>query len=158
MLTESLFLSSAKWPLPRASSEIPELYEEIRETTDSRAVLDLPAEVGTTMASSQYFWFQTLHKKPVPYAPDARSGSSADRLVFRWLQHASGPVAEKRPAFVDESVNAQELLRHLKQRYGWIVFHESLAERAGVRVLFGEALEALLGTPSRSEGLLYWRL
>jgi hypothetical protein len=158
LITESLFLSSAKWPLPKASMEIPALYTAIGEEQDARGVLDLPAEVGTTMASSRYFWFQTEHKKPVPYAPDARSGSSADTLLFRWLQHPSGPVGNKVPARVDSSLDKAQLRQHLRERYGWIVFHERLAERAGVKQLFSEALVDLLGPPERAEGLLYWRL
>ena len=158
LVLETLFLSSVRWPMPTSSTSVPELYFEIRDTEDKRGVLDLPAEVGTTMASSRYFWYQTVHEKTVPYGPDVRAGSSSDAKTFRWLQHATGPVRDRTPATVDWSVNRDEIRSNIEARYGWVVFHADFAKRAGVDPLFREALIELLGPPAERGSLLYWRL
>ena len=165
LLAESLFLSSASWPLPRTSVEIPAVYEEIAEATDSRAVLDLPAEVGTTMASSKYFLYQTTHQKPIPYSPDIRAGSSSDRSTFFWLQHPrfSGSAdfkttSKEANGWVDRTVE-NRILPHLKSRYGWIILHREEAERVGVTEVFKAALERVLGEPEEEYPELWlWRL
>jgi hypothetical protein len=157
LLAESLLFSSAQWPLPMASSEIPSVYERIGGTSDTRGVLDLPPEVGTTMASSQYFWFQTRHGKPIPYGPDARSESSADAVFFRWLLR--GIWSPESSQNTNPGLDTEAQIRaHLKRRYGWIVLHENLADRAGYKVLIRRKLRALLGPPQREEGLIFWAL
>lgn len=157
LVAESLFFSSVQWPLPMASMEIPPIYSSIAESSDTRGVLDLPSEVGTTMASSQYFWFQTQHKKPVPYGPDARSESSADPPIFRWLRHGTWPNDKRIPSARSDGRDDQ-VIAHLRARYGWIVLHENLAERSGLKAVINQRLRDLLGPPKEEEGLLYWRL
>jgi hypothetical protein len=105
------------------------------------------------MASSQYFWFQTRHGKSVPYGPDARSESSADPVIFRWLIHGAWSQQTSRGLSREEQVKA-----HLKERYGWIILHEDLAQRAGLKATMLLKLRALLGPPQAQEGLLIWRL
>lgn len=157
LLAESLFFSSAQWPLPMASTAMPSLYDQIAESPDPRGVLDLPPEVGTTMASSQYFWFQTRHGKPVPYGPDARSESSADAVFFRWL--LLGAWSPESSPNLNPGLGVEEQVKtHLRERYGWIVLHEDLADRAGQKTLIHRKLRALLGSPQVGEGVLYWAL
>jgi hypothetical protein len=153
LLAESLFFSSAQWPLPMAPTAIPAVYDRIAESPDPRGVLDLPSEVGTTMASSQYFWFQTRHGKSVPYGPDARPESSADPVIFRWLKDGAWSRKTAQKLSRSEQVKA-----YLKERYGWIVLHEELADRSGLKALMQRKLRALLGPPQVEEGLLIWRL
>ena len=76
---EGLFGSAVSFPLHSSDASIPSFYE----LTDERGVLDLPAEAGTSMRTSQYFWYQSKHKKPIPYTPDARIGSTRDLETFK---------------------------------------------------------------------------
>ncbi len=41
------------------------------------AILDLPTDVGATMATSRYLFWQSAHRRPIPYGPDARASTSA---------------------------------------------------------------------------------
>jgi hypothetical protein len=123
-------------------------------------VLDLPAEVGTTMASSKYFLYQITHQKPIPYSPDIRAGSSSDLTTFFWLQHPralpdlSGRQSEAR---VEQSVEGR-IAPHLRERYGWVLLHKEESERAGVTQVFKAALERVLGPPEEHASLWLWRL
>lgn len=161
MVLESLLLSSVTWPLPRSTAAIPEIYDELAENKDDRrAVLDLPAEVGTTMATSRYFLYQTRHGKPIPYSPDIRAGSSSDRTTFFWLEHpraSKGSTLEWSSARVNSAME-ERMARHLTARYGWVILHREEAERAGVTELFYEALVRVLGTPEEHDSLWLWRL
>jgi hypothetical protein len=52
----------------------------------------------------------------------------------------------------------EQIKSHLRSRYGWIVLHEQLADRAGVKAKFNQRLRKLFGQPQEEEGLVYWRL
>jgi len=153
-------LSIARWPIPVADSEIPEIYSEIAVSDDPRGVLDLPAEVGLTMSSSRYFWYQTEHQHPVPYLPDARSGSANDREVFLWLVHASGQVGGRGPLWITSlSPNRAAAMReHLEERYGWIVVHRDLEAQVAPEGTFREGISQVLGEPEEYDYGWVWRL
>jgi hypothetical protein len=154
---ETALASAARWPAPTAPAEIPSVYAEIAASDDPRAVLDLPAEVGTTMATSQIFWFQTAHRRPVPYTPDVRAGSTRDEYTFRQIfPHPQGRPGE-RGRFVLPRLNAAAV-SHLAQRYGWLVVHRDWEERVGQPGVFAEAILPVLGAPREDGPLLVWRL
>ncbi|MBM73967.1 MAG: hypothetical protein CMK59_01095 [Proteobacteria bacterium] len=142
---EGLFGSSAKWPLPAASAEIPKLYEQ----SDTRAVLDLPAEVGTTMKTSRYFWMQTKHQSPIPYTPDVRVGSARDFLLFKNFIGGDGISEDPREL-------SSKLQKHLKRSYGLIVLHGELDSEMAKR--YEEIFTPLLGPPVKEDLLSYWVL
>lgn len=137
VVAEGLFASSARWPLPTSPAEVPQVY-----ATAEGPVLDLPAEVGTTMLTSRYFWFQTLHGQPIPWTPDVRRGSVRDMAVFQ----AAGPdPVEERP-----QTPPQGALDH----YALIVLHPELdPEKAEA----WRAALAPLYTFTDEEGLLVAR-
>ena len=149
------------WPLPRSSASIPEVYAEIAaESEDQRAVLDLPAEVGTTMATSRYFLYQTRHGKPIPYSPDIRAGSSSDQSTFFWLEHPRATRSTQLEWSIPKVNRAIEsrMKSHLSSRYGWVILHREEAERAGVSTPFYRALVRVLGEPKEYETLWLWRI
>jgi len=117
-------------------------------------VLDLPAEVGTTMETSRYFWFQTVHGRPIPYTPDVRMGSTKDPKTFSaFAAHgARGPMME-RPATPNQSIVA-----HIKETYAIIVVHRDLEKRAGLQGQYEAALTPVFGPPQEFDGDLVWVL
>ncbi len=153
-------LAVARWPIPVAESDIPEIYSEIAASDDMRGVLDLPGEVGLTMSSSRYFWYQTEHKHPVPYLPDARSGSANDREVFLWLVHASGQPGNRSDLWISGLVPArlQEMRRHVTERYGWIIVHRELEAQIAPEGTFSEGISQVLGEPEEYDFGWVWRL
>ena len=155
-VAETLFASAATWPVPASPVAVPALYAELAKEADPRAVLDLPAEVGTTMASSRYFWFQTVHRHPVPWTPDARAGSSGDAETFRIFPHPVGRPGE-RTAFALPPLTPASL-SHLREVYGWIVVHSDLERRIGAAGAFRATLEPALGAPRAEGDLLLWTL
>jgi len=139
---EGLFFSAARWPLPMASAAVPEWYSGAEGM-----VLDLPAEVGTSMETSRYFWYQTAHGRPIPYTPDVRLGSARDPLLQR--------LGVERPPMPGPRLN---LGKALSQRYGLVVVHRELARRAGVSGRYRELLEPELGPPEEYPDAWVWRL
>ncbi len=155
-LLETAFGSNATWPLPSAPASVPALYEAIAADPDPRAVLDLPAEVGTTMASSRYFLFQTVHRHPVPYKPDARAGSSGDPATFTLFPHATGAPGQRGrwalPPLTPDGA------AHLRSVYGWVIVHADLTRRIDAEGLFEAALTPALGAPTIDGDRAIWRL
>lgn len=148
---EGMFGSLAIWPLPEASPRIPAIYHEIAQDPDSRGVLDLPGDVGTRMATSQYFWFQTVHGHAVPYKPDARANDNGDPTTFALLPDRMD--RSTKPAVIDVIA-----LDHLRQTYGWVIIHPDFEARAGLPASLRSTLEPALGAPIERDGLLVWRL
>jgi hypothetical protein len=70
-------LFSNPLPLATTSPLESEYAEWIAEQPGDGIVLDLPANVGNTMATSRYAVQQSVHGKPIPYRPDVRGSTSA---------------------------------------------------------------------------------
>ena len=162
VVLETVLASHAIWPIPYASASTPPIYARIAVENDPRAVLDLPAEVGTTMATSRYFWFQLTHHHAVPWTPDARAGSSGDSETFRIFPHPMGRPGERLP--FDIPPLAADAVAHLKAVYGWIVVHPEFERRVGAEGVFRRAIEPVLGAPTEegdadpADAVLWWRL
>lgn len=156
LVAETLLVSVAPWPLPASSTEVPAVYAEIAASADPRSVLDLPAEVGTGMATSRYFWFQTVHHHPVPYKPDARAGSTGDPRTFQWWPQAMGPAGAGGSA--GRSSLSVDDVTHLRTVYGWVVLHHDLDARLPTVGKIGALLEAALGPGERQGDEQVWRL
>jgi hypothetical protein len=151
VMLETALASPARWPLPTAPTAVPPLYARIAEDADPRAVLDLPPELGTTMATSRYFWYQTVHRRPVPYTPDARAGSTGDPNTFALLPGGPSPGKGPGPPRPLGPIGA----RRLREVYGWVVLHVDLAERITGGDKFTGVIEPALG-PGTVEGTLKW--
>ncbi|MEC7947997.1 MAG: hypothetical protein VX265_10540 [Myxococcota bacterium] len=150
-MAEGLFGSSAAFPLPRADATVPAVYGDAPEGM----VLDLPAEVGTTMATSRYFWMQTLHGRAIPWTPDARLGSVRDTETFHGLVSPADPT---RPGPEIPHRPDQRALRHILETYGMIVVHTDLEEAAGMATSYVDVLSPILGTPVWDGPRAVWRL
>jgi len=118
-------------------------------------VLDLPAEVGTGMETSRYFWYQTAHGRPIPYTPDVRMGSARDPLVFRAFARPSRNPLE--PVAEVPTVPPPDVLAHLRETYGLVVVHTELQSRAGLNPTYESVLAGPLGEPEQGEGVVVFR-
>jgi hypothetical protein len=142
VVAESLLFSPATWPVPTASAIVPEAYADL----PARPVLDLPGSVGKTMATSRYFWFQTAHGQPIPYSPNARLDSCRDLDV-----QASFTDPHKRDQeqqVIEHPAKGPDLIQaKLPERYGAIVLHTDLEERAELPSRYEPVLTLVFGPP-----------
>ena len=149
---EGLFASAARWPISRSPAAIPESYAALEGTEGP--VFDLPAEVGTTMITSRYFWYQTSHGHPIPYVPDVRAGGIRDFKARRALMRADVNRASEVP-----QVPTGDPLEHLVASYAGLVVHGPLEEQAGLEGAYTEALGTAFGEPSvETGGVRVWRM
>ena len=147
MLLESLVFSSVQWPIPHANASISDIYNlENNTSADTRGVLDLPAEAGTSMETSQYFWFQSKHHKPIPYTPDARLGSTRDLATFK---NFMGDGMKEEP----HALSTTSIL-HMRRTYQLLVVHSNIdATKADAyKNIFTDAF----GTPIQSDDMWIW--
>ena len=150
---EGMFGSAARWPLPTSPAQTPPVLA--RFVDDDRAMLDLPAEVGTTMLTSRYFWLQTAHTRPIPYTPDVRLGSTRDMQTFKTFMRHDDPMGgmQEQPATPDEAT-----VLHMRRTYAAVVVHPALEAQAELPLSYREALTPALGEPEEVDGLLVWSL
>lgn len=146
---EGLFGSAARWPLPTSSAAVPATYADLQ---GDGMVLDLPAEVGTGMATSRWFWFQTVHQRPVPWTPDVRLGAARDPELLRILARPGGGG----PALEDPHPLDAGAVAHLRANYAAVVLHTDLAAEAGLSD-YAAVLTEALGPPEREGPRLWWR-
>ena len=145
LVFESFWGSLAVWPISTSPSAVPQALAQLRETQGM--VLNLPVEVGTSMLTSRYFWWQTLHERPIPFVPDVRLGSAKDPFVHNW-----NGVMEETPRPL-----TGRLKRKLLERYGAVVLHQEWSEQAGT-LAYERILREGLGEPIEQDGLLIWIL
>jgi hypothetical protein len=153
-MAEGLFASSATWPVPTSDARV---SQALTDAPDGM-VLELPAEVGTTMETSVYFWHQTAHERPIPYTPDVRMGSARDTKTFQAFQRQSDsrdPMLgiQEHPIAPDAATAA-----HIRETYGMIVLHPDFEQRAGLVPSYVDALSPVFGPPEEVDGMKIWRL
>lgn len=153
MVGEGLGFSLAVWPIPAADAHIPVLYREIARSDDPRGVLDLPAQVRRTMATSVYFWYQTAHRRPVPWWPNVRAQNGDGRLVG-----AFGPTPGLGAGRSRSRSLGEEEVEALRDRYGWVVVHPAFEAGTPTAGESTRQLTAAFGPPAEADGLRVWRI
>ena len=145
---EGLWGSAAPWPIPTSDATVPALYDD----APAGMVLDLPVEAGTGMQTSRWFWYQTVHDRPVPWTPDVRLGSARDAALLRILgdPRGRGPATEA-PHPLDAAAVA-----HLRRHYGLIVLHTDVAP-APLAQAYSDALTHAFGPPQADGPRRIWR-
>lgn len=154
VLLDGLIVSGAPWPIATADASIPPVYDAL---TGPGAVLDLPTDAGSTMATSRYLYWQTAHGHPIPYAPDARASTCAllSRPAFRALAAASPRRAdeEKRLNLLHQLNRPQPATELVHNGIRWIVLHDDIAPEATDTLL--RILAKDLG-PGHKVGHAWW--
>lgn len=148
-------MSRVPLPLPSADVQVPSLYADLAVEPGGFAVLDYPMRrPGTRLVPEQYYLFQTVHQRPIPYGINA---CWLENLPF-W--HELGQFADGvRVDFMPDERHrrdARDELAQMSVRY--LVLHSEV-----VRPERLPALQAFftdwLGPPERSEGpLLVYRV
>ena len=141
---EGLFGSSVSYPIHSSAAQIPDFYA----LKDTRGVLDLPAEAGTSMRTSQYFWYQTRHQKPLPYTPDARIGSTRDLETFK---NFMGDGMIEKPG----KISAESAL-HIRDTYQLIAVHSDIDLEKSKQYI--EIFTETFGEGTQDGSHFYWHL
>ncbi len=77
VVLDLLVFSGAPYPLSRTPQLDTTAASWIASQPGNGLVLDLPANVGNTMATSRYAVLQAYHGRPIPYRPDVRGSTSS---------------------------------------------------------------------------------
>jgi len=153
VVAESVLVSPAEWPIPTASAEVHDMYEDL----GSGPILDLPGGVGTTMATSRYFWYQTLHGRPIPYTPNARMDSCRDLDVAGAFTNPK-KRSSTHEIIEDPGSGPKMLQASLAVKYAAIVLHTDLEARAKLPSAYGPVLTGHFGSPTRYGDKWVWKL
>jgi hypothetical protein len=162
VLLEGLAFSGAPWPIATADARAPAVYETIARESDTLewGVLDLPTDAGPTMATSRYLFWQSSHRLPIPYGPDARASTNVllDRPSFKALARLSNrrPDENKRLNLDSPGSGGTNPSQLMADGIRWIVVHRSLDSDAAEQTI--EALENDLGKGQEIDGAVLWDL
>ncbi len=147
VLFDGLVLGPAPWPLAMVPAQDHRAAERLAGGTGG--VLDLPSEVGRTMASSRYLYDQTVHSRPIPYVPDVRVFTSPLLHVLpgALLMSPSLPQSLRRDvlgSFLDgvQQVDTNDLVR---AGIAHVVVHRELDRGSGLCALLEAQLTLWFG-------------
>lgn len=152
-------LSSSPWPLARTPALDTHAHTAL---TGAGVVLDLPAEVGASMATSRYLAYQAAGGHPIPYRPDARAGTcsllgTAPFWVLA-LPSLHRPEHRARLAQFVDALETVDVRLLVEQGVRYIVVHRELERGAqGVEQLERQ-LRAWLGEPAVDGSHAVWTL
>lgn len=148
-------LLASPWPLARMAALDTDAHVHLRRVaaslppTDPRGVIDLPAEVGNTMATSVYLMYQSASRLPIPYRPDARGGTASTLGVpafnILFAPSASRAAEVERLAWERERLSSVELGALESRGFRWIVLHQEFERGRGDIVLIQAQLEEWFG-------------
>jgi hypothetical protein len=140
---EILLASPAVWPIPRSSSEIPEVYSQLKEG----AVLDLPITVPN-LERGVYTYYQTAHGLPSPYGLNEpvpgrlRQNRLTDFLLY--LEVGRALSLPRQLPDLELALGARLLEA---QGYRYIVMHKKLYTRPKAQMV-QTILDGLFGPPT----------
>jgi hypothetical protein len=163
VLLDGLLLSGAPWPLATADARPPEALAALARPAGAppgeAAVLDLPTDVGATMATSRYLWWQAFHGHPIVYGPDARASTSPliHDPAFRTLAAASTRRSDEAHRLQLGGASDRAATRSLRDiGIRWVVVHHDLDPAAGEKLR--AILEPELGPGTRTGDTEVWDL
>lgn len=162
LAVDGLVVSGAPWPLQTAPGQAPAALHTIAAAPHEpprHAVLNLPTDVGATMATSRYLFWQTTHHRPIPYAPDARASTSSllNESAFRLLAQLSSRREDEAARI---GMGAAQGVPHAfgLADFGirWLAVHHDLDPAAADRI--AAQLTAELGPGVRTGDTTLWDL
>jgi hypothetical protein len=108
------------------------------------------------MATSRYFWYQTVHGQPVPWTPNVRLDSCRDLDVQGAFTNPAAR-AQTHQVVEDPGSGPDFLQLSLLDRYSAIVVHTDLEQRAELPSSYVTTLTKVLGPPEVMGDLRVWR-
>lgn len=122
---ETAVVSPLPWPLPTSSAKIPIVYSMIGADKEDFSVIDYPFErPNSLLVPGYYFYYQTLHKRSIPYRTSGVLSTDVARSTFmeEISSAESGVISSRRSLF--RLVRGAERLRAMGFKY--LVLHEEL--------------------------------
>jgi len=157
ILAEVVLFSPAPFPIPTSPLAIPSFYHLLAEKEGKFAIIDLPATRGKSeLIHGEYFYYQTLHGKPIPYRTSGVFSEPMLRnLLLAYLRDTEGRYDLWRYDR-DEIQDSLEWLQ--REHFRYIVVHfRDLAP--GLLPRFYKGLATLLGKPILTDdGLMIFDL
>ncbi|MDG1478884.1 MAG: hypothetical protein P8R54_04800 [Myxococcota bacterium] len=163
VLLDGLLISGAPWPILTADATPPPAHEQIRRAAGEPiqwGVLDLPTDAGMTMATSRYLFWQSTHRLPISYGPDARASTSAllREPSFRVLAALCSrrPDEHARLNLSSGGPGGSHPSRLIRSKIRYIVLHHDI-DPAVTEALRAE-LTGSLGPGAEEAGATMWDL
>lgn len=150
VLLETITASPLPWPIPQSSDQTPEYYKILAADTRDYAVIDYPFErPGSKLLPSEYFYYQTVHRKKIPYRTSGiLSSESINNVFMEELVRAQNKVKPSERSSRNIAEGAKKLR---KMGFKSFIIHETLLSPEYARNIEGRLTPAL-GEPLRFQG------
>lgn len=157
IFVETAFVSPLPWPLPISPAQTPAYYQMLAEDPRSYAIIDYPFErPGTILVPGEYFYYQTVHHKRIPYrtsgvlSPEVVHNAFMEEVLL--AQRGIEPSSQSKRRLRE---GAQALL---DMGFYAFVLHENLLTEFSAQDIESR-LTPILGAPMRfGDGLIVYNL
>lgn len=155
VLAEVALLSPVPWPIPTTPAAVPPEVRALASLPGRHGVIVLPLNrVQASLQPGEYFYWQTVHGKPMPTALTTRFPTAMMENPLIGALYLCEDPAYGVPPPAEALLPGLEALR--AHGFGWILVRAPLM-RPATAAKVEESLTALLGPPERfaGGGLLY---
>lgn len=157
VVLETAWMSPLPWPLPTSDARIPAFYEMAAAEPGHFGIIDYPPErPNSQLIPGEYFHYQTLHRRPIPYrtsgvlSPDVARNPMMEEVQANLSGVPSNSASRKRIA--------EGAARLSKMGFRYLVLHEHLLPPLR-QAAIEDALTPALGPPARfADGVLVYPL
>lgn len=157
VLLETVYVSPVPWPIPTASTSMPQMVTELAQQPKRLGLIELPLNrTQTSLQPGEYYYRQTTHQKPLPITLTTRFPEQMmENQLIGTLYLCEAPKYGKPP---DRRALAWGLAQLQEQGFGWIsVNRQMMTPKAARKVQL--ALDELLGQPKAyADGILLYDL
>lgn len=147
VVLETAWISPLPWPLPTSDARIPAFYEMAAEESGSFGILDYPPErPASQLIPGEYFHYQTLHRRPIPYRTSGVLSPDVARNPL--LEEVQATLSGVPPTEGSGERIAEGAGRLAKMGFRYLVLHEHLLpplRQGGIE----DQLIPVLGPPAR---------
>ncbi len=159
VLIENLRIAPNVWPIATSDTRLPAVYAQLPD--DGRAIIDLPAARGDSMATGRYVYWSALHGRAVPYTlkPSPRV-PSMNPALRTWLAVGTPRrIPKGTPGWIDPASDLVAAVAQLAaEGFGWVVLHPALCVRPNARATYEATIGPLLGAPREFGEAVVWEI
>ena len=157
IFVETAFVSPLPWPLPTSPAQTPAYYHMLARDPRSYAIIDYPFErPGTILVPGEYFYYQTVHRKRIPYrtsgvlSPEVVHNTFMEEVLLAQRGIEPSPQSQKR---LREGAKAL-----FEMGFYAFILHENLLAEFSAQDIESR-LTPILGKPMRfGDGLIVYAL
>lgn len=157
MVLEVALVSPLPWPIPQSPSQVPACYQMLARQPGEFSIIDYPFErPDTQLIPGEYFYYQTVHKHPIPYRTSGVLSPEVARSAF--MEELSNSRTGMPSTFTSRENLRKGATSLRAMGFKYFILHQHLLP-GGTMEQLEKALLPVLGEPARfADGVVVYEI